>query len=107
MYLRTKFQVSSTILTSLAAFTTFTFVRATFTLYPQLPPSQNKPLKSLSRLELNSSKLDWEENLFDFYVESIAFRINMCNFNLIINDSHLYASNMAIGIYHDQTQAIK
>ena len=26
---------------------------------------------------LNTCKLDWEENLFDFYVESIAFRIKI------------------------------
>ena len=26
---------------------------------------------------LNACKLDWEENLFDFYVESIAFRVKL------------------------------
>ena len=26
---------------------------------------------------LNACKLDWEENLFDFYVESIAFWIKI------------------------------
>ena len=26
---------------------------------------------------LNASELDWQENLFDFYVEAIAFRIKI------------------------------
>ena len=51
--------------------------------------------------------LDCEENLFDFYVESIAFRIKIHKFNLIINDSRLYTSNIRIDIYLDQIQSIK
>ena len=57
---------------------------------------------------LNACKLALEENLFDFYVKSIAFRIEiLINFNLIISDSRLYNSNMRIGKYLNQTQAIK
>ena len=26
---------------------------------------------------LNACKMDWEENLFDFYVEPVAFRIKI------------------------------
>ena len=34
--------------------------------------------KAISEIYLlNACKLDWEENLFDFYVESIAFRIKI------------------------------
>ena len=53
-------------------------------------------------------KLDWEENIFDWSVESVAFRIKiiMHNFSLIINHSCLPDSNMRIGTYLDQTQAI-
>ena len=47
-------------------------------------------------------------SLFDFYTESLAFRIKNIherNFNLIIKDSRLFNSNMRIDIYLDQTQA--
>ena len=57
---------------------------------------------------LNACKLALEENFFDFYVKSIAFRIEiLINFNLIINDSRVYNSNMRIGKYLNQTRAIK
>ena len=49
---------------------------------------------------LNTCKLNWEENVFDFYLESVAY------FNLIINSNCLFNNNMRIGTYLDQTQAI-
>ena len=52
-------------------------------------------------------KVDGEENLFDFYVESVAFKMKiLININIIISDSRLYNSNMRISTYLDQTQAI-
>ena len=48
----------------------------------------------------------WSEkkNFYDFYVESIAFRIKvLINFNLVINDTYLYNNIMRIGKYLDQT----
>ena len=52
-------------------------------------------------------KVDGEENLFDLYVESVAFKMKiLININIIISDSRLYNSNMRISTYLDQTQAI-
>ena len=52
-------------------------------------------------------KVDGEENLFDFYVESVAFKMKiLININIIISDSRLCNSNMRISTYLDQTQAI-
>ena len=50
----------------------FTFKESAYTLlvfFNCLPYMQVNPL--------NTYKLDWEENLFDIYVESIEFRIKM------------------------------
>ena len=59
----------------------------------------------LASFLLNACKLHWKGNLSDFYVESIAFRIN-----ILINATSSYestaAANMIIGTYLDQTQAI-
>ena len=53
---------------------------------------------------LNASKLDWDENHFDFFIESIAFKPK--TFNLTINISHLFNGNMSTDIYLDQILAI-
>ena len=49
---------------------------------------------------LNACELDWEENLFNFYINSFQ-NLNTYerNFNLIINDSRLFNSNTRIGNY--------
>ena len=65
---------------------------------------------SIQIYPLNACKLDWEENFFNFNVESIAFRIKiLINVTsiLIFSDSHMYNSNMKIGKYLYQTHAIK
>ena len=33
--------------------------------------------RSCLKYTLNACKLDWEENIFDFYVEPIAFKIKI------------------------------
>ena len=33
--------------------------------------------RSFLKYTLNACKLDWEENIFDFYVEPIAFKIRI------------------------------
>ena len=33
--------------------------------------------RSCLKYALNACKLDWEENIFDFYVEPIAFKIRI------------------------------
>ena len=38
---------------------------------------------------LNPCKLDWEEKLFDFYVESIAFRIKI-RINVTLSTTAVY-----------------
>ena len=72
---------------------------------------KKKKKNKLQIYPLNACKIDWEENLYDFNVESIDFKIkiliNITNFDLIINDIRLYNSNTRIGAYLDQTQAIK
>ena len=47
---------------------------------------------------LNACKLDWEENLFDFYVESLAFRIK-----ILINVTSMYCDGVVLEIYLDYT----
>ena len=40
--------------------------------------SVDRQIKTMSKIyRLNACKLDWEENLFNFYVESIVFRITI------------------------------
>ena len=49
---------------------------------------------------LNACKLDWEENIFVSYVESIAVRIKiLINGTLIIiNKNHLFNSQLNIAV---------
>ena len=49
---------------------------------------------------LNACKLDWEENIFVSYVESIAVRIKiLINVTLIIiNKNHLFNSKLNIAV---------
>ena len=49
---------------------------------------------------LNACKLDWEENIFVSYVESIAVRIKiLINVTLIIiNKNHLFNSQLNIAV---------
>ena len=42
-----------------------------------IPPFGEK--SSCLKYTLTACKLDWEENIFDFYVETIAFKIKILN----------------------------
>ena len=63
------------------------------------------PVQYMQVNVLNFCKLDWEENLFDFYVESIAFRIKILINVTSINSSSLFNSNMKIDTNLDQTDS--
>ena len=57
--------------------------------------------KAMSEIYLlNACKLDWEENIFVSYVESIAVRIKiLINVTLIIiNKNHLFNSQLNIAV---------
>ena len=59
---------------------------------------------------LNTCKLDWEENLFWYLCRINSFQNQNTyryTFNLIINDTRLYNSDIRTGTNLDQTQAIK
>ena len=52
--------------------------------------------KSCLKYTLNACKVEWEENIFDFYVEPIALEMQNTYYHnfILINSSHLFNSNM-------------